>query len=74
MKIIFTPNKKERKISVPLSALSFFIKFLPLEKEKLTKKVMRDIFRTLKEYKKLYGSFVLLEVKENNAQIIKIVI
>ncbi|MBQ7913585.1 MAG: hypothetical protein IJ308_07600 [Clostridia bacterium] len=74
MKIIFISKNKERKINLPLSALSFFTQFLPLDKEKLTKKVVRDMIRTLKKYKKLYGSFVLLEVEEDGSQKFKIVV
>lgn len=74
MKIIFISKNKERNLRVPLSFLFFFIRFLPVKKEKLTKKVMRLILRTIKEYKKRYGPFVLLELEEDSTQKLKIVI
>lgn len=74
MKIIFIFDKKERNIRLPLCMLTLFTQFLPVDKEKLTKKAIRDILKMLKAYKKRYGSFVLLDVEENNLKKFKIVI
>ena len=74
MKLIFLLNQKERTIRLPLSVLPFLSSFFSSEKGVNIKGITRKVLRELKKHKKLYGSFLLLEIKEKNLTVFKIII
>ncbi len=74
MKLIFLLNQKERTIRLPLNALPLLSSFFPSEKGVNIKGITRKVIRELKKHKKLYGSFLFLEIKEKDSTAFKIII
>ena len=74
MKLIFLLNQKERAIQLPLCTLPLFSSFFPLEQRVNIKGITREVIRELNKHRKLYGSFLLLEIKEKDATTFKIII
>ena len=71
MKIIIAENNKKHSIPIPLSLL----KLLPIfDKEKLSKPMLKKLLRCLKDYKKEFGSFTLLDVEQENEERVTIII
>lgn len=71
MKIIITENNKKHTIPLPIALL----KLLPIfDKEKLPKPTLKAILRSLKTYKKDFGSFVLVDIEQSNNERIKIIV
>lgn len=69
MKIIFEENGKKRKIILPVKPVLKALLNADQQKDKKenTKRLLHDVVFFLKEYKKKYGSFILLEAEEENA-------
>ena len=71
MRIIITENNKTHSILLPFSLLNR----LPIfDKEKLSKKTMKELVSCLKKYKKEFGSLTLLELEENDGTMVKIIV
>lgn len=71
MKIIIIENNKKYSIPLPTSLLTH----LPiLNKENFSKVELKELIKGIKDYKKEFGSFTLLELEEVNGEIVKIII
>ena len=81
MKIIITTGaEKERKISLPTGlVLKIMLAAISQEtedgkKKKIARKTIREISKTLKQYKKENGSFTFVEVEEKDGETVKIIL
>ena len=81
MKIIITTGaEKERKISLPTGlVLQMLLAVIVKEtedggKKKIARKTIREISKTLKQYKKENGSFTFVEVEEKDGETVKIIL
>ncbi len=75
---IYIQNKKKIKIFLPTAFLNilgwmFCAKMDPQEKKK-TKRLIKDVCRFIKKYKKENGSFTLLDVEEKDGAKVKIIV
>lgn len=73
MKLLIKKGDKERKFPLPIPK-RLIVKALLKEAGIRGPSPLKNILRTLKEYKKEYGAFTLVEVEEKDGSVVKIIV
>ena len=77
MKILIKTGEKARKLPLPIPSkiiLKGLLKKAGVADSSRIKKDIKSILRCLKEYKKEYGAFTLVEVEEKGGDTVKIIV
>lgn len=74
MKLVIRKGTKDRRFLLPAKIIIKLLFSKSNKKKRSTKQFINEILACLKTYKKSYGSFVLLEIEEDEGAVVKIIV